>query len=116
MAYSTSTLFGVFRRLDGVPANGEVEVGLVGANSVRHARSGETVLNGLKFSLLDGSFRIQVPATNDDALTPSGFSYWIRLTLNDGSSYLASEIAAPSGAEVDVSELLVAPPAPEVLE
>jgi hypothetical protein len=111
MAYSTVTLTGTYLGIGGAPASGSVEI----VPSVKRIvdAGGDVILSGRLTATLDedGAFSIDLPATDDDRLNPTGFGYTVIVRLRNGQHpAVALQLPATPDA-VDMADVTPVDPA-----
>lgn len=107
--FQTVDVYGHYVNLDGTPAQGTITFA---ADQLLHSASTQTaVLPGSVQTKLDatGEFTIQLPATDDPDITPSGWAY--KVTIKLGSYQQVFRMLAPLGDPIDL--LTVAPAEPD---
>lgn len=112
MAYQTGTIAGGFDDLDGGPASGgHVYISLTGITPALVKDSeGNRVISGTLHRELDaqGAFTVDLPATDDPALNPTGFGYQIGVRI-PGRESITVTTDLPAGTTVQVEGLVDAP-------
>lgn len=108
MHFLACRLIGRFVGIDGVPIEGSITL-TPSATRLQVARDHVTVVPGpITIQLdVDGSFDVEVPATNDPNVTPGRWTYSVAESWHGGGTY---DIAAPVGEIVDLTN--AAPIAP----
>ena len=102
------TLTGTVLGLDAAPAEGTAVV-VASVDRIIDA-TGNTVFSGsAKERLVDGSFSIDVPPTDDETLNPSGFVYKVVLHFTDGTTMESAWFDAPAASvTIDLSDVVPA--------
>lgn len=113
MAYQTGTITGTIHDLDGNPATGHVYISLTGITpALVKDQAGDVVISGILHRELDaqGSFTVDLPATDDPALNPTGFGYSVGVRIPGRESItVTTDLAA--GVTKQVEDLVDAPSA-----
>lgn len=112
MAYQTGTIAGTFHNLDATPAAGHVYISLTGiAPTVVKDSADDVVLAGtLHRELEGGSFSVDLPATDDQSLNPTGFGYSVGVRI-PGRESITVTTDLPAGTTKQVEDLVDAPAA-----
>lgn len=105
MAFDTGTLTGTYELIDGTSDVGTVEI-TPSVNRVRDA-GGNVVISGSVTRTLDvdGSFTVDLPATDDDTLNPAGVTYTLVTHLAGSNVPAIVGIGIPAGDTVLVAEV-----------
>ena len=109
MPYATTTLTGTYQLFDGSPASGVVEI--IPSERVVKDTTGDVILSGrVKVTLDDtGSFSVDLPATDDVTLNPTGFGYTVAAKLRH-AHLPAVSFSLPAGPAVDIENVTAVDP------
>lgn len=114
MTYGTGTITGTYLRFGTTtPAAGTVRI-IPNVPAVRDT-DGHTIMAGILAELTlddEGTFTIEVPATDDPNLDPQGFAYNVVALLEDATPLLARGIQLSDGDTVNVIDWTDVNPAP----
>jgi len=103
--YNTGTVTGTYLTIDGAAAQGTVTF-TPRVNRILAATSEKIILpRTISVTLVDGSFSVALPATNDPDISPANFTYRVveTITGGGGSSY---DINVLVGTTLDLSTVL----------
>lgn len=107
MPYATGTVVGHFTGIDGDPSSGGVLISPTVA--VLLDDTDNVILSGSVWVKLEnGEFTIELPATDDATLNPTGFGYTATVTLSSGRKFGPVSFALPGGDTVDLVDLIPA--------
>ena len=106
---TTTTLTGTYHQFDGTPAEGVVEI--IPSERVVRDTTGGVILSGrVKVTLDDtGSFSVDLPATDDPTLDPTGFGYTVVAKLRH-HHVAAVSFSLPAGDPVNIEDLTYVDP------
>lgn len=104
MTYTTGTITGTFKNVDGTASQGAVVIAATSPEILD--ATGNVILNASVRVVLDvaGSFSIVLPATDDVNLNPTGFGYTVTPNLY-AASLPAISLALPAGTTVDLADV-----------
>lgn len=107
-----------YRRLDGTVGGGSVLITTNIAGGDLRDPVGDVIWSGsLEVPIVDGTWTVQVPPTDDPTLSAQGFVYVIteRLTHKERTKWRTTSTSLPAGSVVDMADLpsgVVIPPSP----
>lgn len=113
MAYSTVTLTGTYQVFDQNPATGFVEIAPT-VPLVTDSVGNVVIAGPIEITLgASGDFTVNLPATDDERLNPTGFLYTVTALLDNGKiAPVTFELPAASGT-VDMADVTPASSVPE---
>ena len=103
--YNTGTVTGTYLTIDGAAAQGTVTF-TPRVNRILAATSEKIILpRTITVTLVDGSFSVALPATNDPDISPANFTYRVVETITGGGGS-TFDISVLAGTTLDLSTVL----------
>lgn len=113
MSYATGQIAGTYRKPDGSPQEGSVVI-IPSVTMLRDAAGDGLIFGRLTATLVNGSFTVTVPASDDATLDPTGVTYTVAPRFRSSHPKAVTGVFVPGGATVQMADVTSVDPAAPV--
>jgi len=105
MSHQTGIIAGTLNLPDGTPLTGRVEI-IPNVAKILDSAGDVVLLGRAKADLVNGSFSVTVPASNDTTLNPTGFTYVVAIKGHNASGFTVTGVNVPAGTTVQLADVV----------